>query len=162
MTKAMTKAMTTQAGREAWRTILRLMFDGEGHGRMPEVCRAIGIPPSMVKTLMHLSPEEPKAMRDLAEHYGCDASYVTALVDDLEERGYAERRPHPSDRRIRTVVLTPSGADVKERLTEMLWTPPPAFSALSTAEQRQLRDLLRKVADADSLLGAHGAPTAKR
>lgn len=149
--------VTTPAGREAWRTILRLMFDGEGHGRMPEVCRVIGVPPSMVKTLMHLSPDEPKAMRDLAEHYGCDASYVTALVDDLEERGFAERRPHASDRRIRTVVLTPAGAEVKERLTDMLWTPPPAFSALSAGEQRELRDLLRKVADADTRLTARAA-----
>jgi DNA-binding MarR family transcriptional regulator len=150
-------SVTTQAGREAWRTILRLMFDGEGHGRMPDVCRALGVPPSMVKTLMNLSLDEPQAMRDLAEHYGCDASYVTALVDDLEERGFAERRPHRSDRRIRTVVLTPAGAEVKERLTEMLYTPPPAFSALSATEQRELRDLLRKVAAADSVLTGRAA-----
>lgn len=149
--------VTTQAGREAWRTILRLMFDGEGHGRMPDVCRSVGVAPSMLKTLMHLKPDEPKAMRDLAEHYGCDASYVTALVDDLEERGFAERRPHPSDRRIRTVVLTPKGAEVKERLSELLYAPPPAFSTLSEAEQGQLRDLLRKIADADSLLTARTA-----
>jgi DNA-binding MarR family transcriptional regulator len=146
--------VTTQASREAWRTILRLMFDGEGHGRMPQVCRSIGIPPSMIKTLMHLSPDEPQAMRDLADHWGCDASYVTALIDDLEERGFAERRPHPTDRRIRTVVLTAAGAEVKGRVTEKLWEPPPAFSALTAAEQRELRDLLRKVANADSLLAA--------
>src|SRR5215510_8754092 len=103
--------VTTAAAGEAWRTLLSLMFDGQGHGRIPEVCRAAGVPPSMVKTLMHLSPDEPKPMRDLAEHFACDASYVTALVDDLEERGFAERRPHPSDRRIRTVVLTAAGAD---------------------------------------------------
>ena len=133
------------------------MFDGEGHGRMPEVCRTLGVPPSMVKTLMHLSPDQPKPMRDLADHFDCDASYVTALVDDLEERGYAERRPHPSDRRVRTVALTAAGAEVKERLTDMLWTPPPAFSALTAAEQGQLRDLLRKVADADAVLTARAA-----
>ena len=150
--------MTTQAGREAWRTILRLMFDGEGHGRMPEVCRALGVPPSMVKTLMHLSPDQPQPMRELAEHFACDASYVTALVDDLEERGYAERRPHPSDRRVRTVVLTAAGAEVKERLTDMLWTPPPAFNALTADEQAALCDLLRKVADADAVLTGRAAP----
>lgn len=132
--------------------LLQLMFDGEGHGRMPEVCRTIGIPPSMIKTLMHLSPDEPKPMRDLAEHWGCDASYVTSLVDDLEERGYAERRPHPTDRRVKTVALTAQGAEVKARVTAKLWEPPPAFSALTSAEQRQLRDLLRKVTAADPVL----------
>ena len=149
-------SVTTQAGREAWRTILRLMFDGEGHGRMPEVCRAVGIPPSVFKTLMHLSPDQPKSMRELADHYGCDASFITSLVDDLEERGFAERRPHASDRRVKTVVLTAAGSEAKDRLTEMLWTPPPSFSALTAAEQRQLRDLVRKVASADSVLTARG------
>jgi DNA-binding MarR family transcriptional regulator len=134
--------------------MLRLMFEGEGQRRMPAVCRTAGISPSLVKTLIYLSREEPHAMRDLAEHWGCDASYVTALVDGLEERGLAERRPHPTDRRVKTVVLTPEGAEVKAGVLARLWQPPASFSALSDEEQEQLCTLLRKVADADRAIGS--------
>ena len=33
------------------------------------------------------------------------------LVDELEELGYVERRPDPSDRRAKLIVLTPRGRD---------------------------------------------------
>ena len=48
-------------------------------------------------------------MRDLAQAMNCDASYVTAVVDDLERAGYANRRTAPADRRVKTVVLTAAG-----------------------------------------------------
>ena len=105
----------------------RLFFAGEGASRVREVCAGNGVPPSLIKALVHLSAEEPQAMRDLAEHWACDASYVTALIDGLEERGLAERRPHPTDRRVRTVVLTEAGARVRATVTGRLWEPPPAF-----------------------------------
>ena len=146
--------MSSSAARDAWRIMQRLMFDGEGHSRMHDVCKAVGVPPSLVKTLIHLSPDEPKPMRDLADHWGCDASYVTALVDGLEERRMAERRPHPTDRRVRTVVLTATGAEARGRVLDLLWEPPQAFATLSAAEAGQLRDLLDKVAAADPVLGA--------
>ena len=137
---------------EAWTALLRFMFGNEWRERMQTVCRASGISPGLVKALMQLSPDEPRAMRDLAEHWACDASYVTALVDGLEERGLAERRPHPTDRRVKTVVLTPAGAQAKAEVSTRLWEPPAAFSALSEAEQEQLCELLHKVADADERL----------
>lgn len=144
--------MTTEAGREAWRTMQRLLFDGEGHGLMHDAGKAVGGPPSLVKALLHLSSGEPLAMRDLADHWGCDASYVTSLVDGLEQNGMAERRPHPTDRRVKTVVLTARGAEAKARVLEVMSRPPSAFGALSAQEQTQLRDLLRKVAEADPVL----------
>ena len=88
-------------------------------------------------------------MGDLAEHWGCDASWVTNLADGLQERGLAERRPHPTDRRVKTIVLTEEGRARRERALELLAEPPSAFAALSAAEQRQLRDLLKKLTAAD-------------
>ncbi len=144
--------MRTEAASEAWRTILRLVLEGEGQGRVHAVCRTSGLSPGLLKTLMQLSEDEPQAMRDLAETWGCDASYVTSLVDGLEERGLAERRPHPTDRRVKTVVLTDRGAEARADLLARLWEPPPAFSALDDDEQEQLRDLLVRVAGADPRL----------
>jgi DNA-binding MarR family transcriptional regulator len=146
--------VTTEAAREAWRTMQRLLFDGEGHDLMHDACKAVGGPPSLVKALLHLSSGEPLAMRDLAGHWGCDASYVTSLVDGLEQNGMAERRPHPTDRRVKTVVLTARGSEAKTKVLEVLSQPPSAFGALSAKEQTQLRDLLRKVAEADPVLAS--------
>lgn len=88
-------------------------------------------------------------MRELADHWGCDASYVTSIADALEERGLAERRPHPSDRRIKMIALTDAGTLARDRAFDLLYDPPTSFRALSGAEQRELRDLLRKVIGAD-------------
>ena len=62
-----------------------------------------------MNALLFLEPGEPCSMRTLAGAWKCDASNVTWLVDRLEEHGLAERRPHPTDRRVRTVALTPQG-----------------------------------------------------
>jgi DNA-binding MarR family transcriptional regulator len=88
-------------------------------------------------------------MGDLAEHWGCDASYVTALADGLEERGLVERRPHPTDRRVKTIVLTSEGRARRDRALELLSEPPSAFASLDRTELRQLRDLLGKLVAAD-------------
>ena len=49
-------------------------------------------------------------MRELADQWGCDASFVTIVTDGLEAAGYAERRVAPHDRRIKTVELTPAAS----------------------------------------------------
>ena len=142
--------VTTPAGEEAWRLLQELLMNGEMQSRMRSACEAVGGPPSIVKTLFHLAPGEPVAMRDLADHFGCDASYITELVDGLEEQGLATRQPHPTDRRVRTVVLTDKGAKARETVQQVMWQVPAVFSALTPAEQRQLRDLVRKLVDADA------------
>src|SRR5436305_15180094 len=88
--------VTTAAGEEAWRLLQELLMSGEMQARMRSACEAIGGPPSIVKTLVHLAPGEPVAMRHLADHFGCDASYLTELVDGRDEHGPATRQPHPS------------------------------------------------------------------
>jgi DNA-binding MarR family transcriptional regulator len=140
--------MATKAGRDAWRAIFRLIL-GQGHERLTATSAAMGLSPGMLKTLFLLEPGVGVPMRDLAGHWKCDASYVTNLTDTLEERGLVERRPHPTDRRVKMIVLTDRGIDVRASAFDRLSEPPPSFEVLTGAEQRQLRDLLRKVTEAD-------------
>jgi DNA-binding MarR family transcriptional regulator len=141
--------MATKSGREAWRAIFRLIL-GHGHERLAETSAAMGMSPGMLKTLFHLEPGIGIPMRDLAGHWKCDASYVTNLTDTLEERGLVERRPHPTDRRVKMIVLTDRGIEVRGAAFDRLSEPPPSFGVLTATEQRQLRDLLRKVTEADA------------
>jgi DNA-binding MarR family transcriptional regulator len=128
-----------------------LFIDGEAHDRIHRIGATLGLSPALLKALVHLGGmgESSVRMGDLAEHWGCDASYVTTLADGLQERGLAERRPSPTDRRVKTVVLTAEGRAQRARALELLAEPPSAFAALSSTEQRQLRDLLGKLVAAD-------------
>lgn len=135
--------------RESWRMMHSLMFEGEGRSRMQTACAMTGVPPGVLKTLIHLSPGAAIPMRDIAQHFGVDSSYVTTLVDDLEANGLAERRPHPTDRRVKTIVLTPKGIEARRRIEELMYQPPQCFGALSETELAQLRRLLDKLAAAD-------------
>ncbi|MHB8467930.1 MAG: MarR family winged helix-turn-helix transcriptional regulator [Acidimicrobiales bacterium] len=146
--------MPDSVGGEAWRTMQRLLFEGLGHDLMARACAEAGTAPGAVKALIHLSPDVPTPMRDIAAHFGIDASYVTSLVDDLEKHGLAERRAHPTDRRIKTVALTDAGVEAQRRVAEVMSTPPPCFDALNAAEKRSLRDLMLKLAAADPRLAA--------
>lgn len=133
-----------------------LFMEGEAHDRVHRICAELELSPPLLKAFVHLGTVDDHGglrMSELAESWGCDASYVTALADGLQERGLAERRPHPTDRRVRTIVLTPEGRAKRERALELLSEPPSAFTALSGAEQRQLRDLLAKLVAADPELG---------
>jgi DNA-binding MarR family transcriptional regulator len=128
-----------------------LFVEGEAHDRLHRICDELALSPPLVKALVHLGTLDDAGVRmgDLAEHWGCDASYVTTLADGLQDRGLAERRPHPTDRRVKTIVLTPKGRSQRAHALELLSEPPSAFAALSATEQRQLRALLRKLVAAD-------------
>jgi DNA-binding MarR family transcriptional regulator len=142
--------MDTAAGREAWRTIADLVFSGQVARRMHDVCSAVGVAPGVFKLLSKLEPGVGVPMRDLADRFGFDASYVTSLADALEEKGWAERRAHPTDRRVKMLAVTEEGEAAKRRAYDLLYEPPPSFGTLTAEEQRQLRDLLRKIVDADA------------
>ena len=105
----------------------------------------VGLTPGVGKALAHLDLDSPMPMRDLAAALRCDNSYITAVVDALQEKGLVERRPHPSDRRVKVLVLTEAGATLAKRIQAEMAEPPAVFDALSETEARQLRDLMRKL-----------------
>ena len=142
------RIVATAAGRDAWRLLHEIFFTGTVRNRLNEAAATLGVSPGLMKALFFLEPDESVRMGDLAEHLSCDASYVTNLADALEARGFAERRPHPTDRRVKTLVLSAAGVAAKQQLFDLIYEPPPEIDLLSAAEQRQLRDLLSKVSTA--------------
>lgn len=131
--------------RAAWSALCGLMFSRQSHQRVHDACEAVGLTPGLMKALMSLGPGEPRPMKELAAEWRCDASYVTSLVDGLEERGIVERQPHPADRRAKVIALTGAGERVRAELLARMHEPPPCFSALTASESAQLRDLLAKL-----------------
>ena len=71
---------------------------------------------------------------------------ITYVVDQLEQKGLVERRPSPDDRRARYAALTRRGrALIKKIFPEHEEQLERALSGLSSCEQRQATELLRKL-----------------
>lgn len=85
----------------------------------------------------------PMTMRELAERMSCEPSNATFVVDKLEKQDLIERRPHPSDRRAKQLVLTPEGVSLRERLLGLLAEGSP-LAGLTQKEQDALRGLLQR------------------
>src|SRR5580704_10408727 len=115
-------------GREAWERMRELTHDPQVLGRVHAVAGEAGIIPGAAKALKYLSPTEPTPMRQLATELRCDTSYITTIVDNLEEAGVARREAHPTDRRIKVVVLTDEGKILADRVAQIMGTPPPIFN----------------------------------
>jgi len=128
---------------EAWRLLLSYFL--ANRDRSFGIAADLGLTLGEMKALLSLEPGAAKPMRALAEDWKCDASNVTWVVDRLEERGVAERRGLPEDRRIKTVVITPTGEKVKAELLRRIYEPSEAVLALSRADLMALVDVLQKL-----------------
>ena len=139
---AVTTEPETDVAREAWELLFRMAK--AKHGVLSAQLAELDLTPVQAHALRRLDPEEPLAMSALADALYCHASNVTGIVDRLESRGLVERTPGAEDRRVKTLVLTPQGADVRARVIELLSAPPAVLAALPEPDQRALRDILRR------------------
>jgi len=130
---------------EAWRRIRSISEDPGVEAASHRVMHETGLTGGPMKALRFLPLTGSLPMRGLSARMGCDHSYVTSLVDTLEERGLAHRESHPTDRRVKVIVLTEEGRRLAGRVQRAYTTPPATFTVLSDAEVATLCDLLRKL-----------------
>ena len=123
-------------------------------GRAEKLAQQLSIPLVFLKALHTL--DAPMAMKELGKRLHCDPSFVTAVADMLEKRGLARREPHPGDRRIKNLVLTGEGCDLKQRLEAELTARMPWNRGLNDDERAQLLALIRKMLSADAPAGEPG------
>jgi DNA-binding MarR family transcriptional regulator len=134
-----------QAAVEAWALIRELWMVN-----LPSfhaACAEHELTKPQAGALMRLDPDQPVPMSALAGMLMCDASNVTGIVDRLADRGLVERRDAPHDRRVRFLAVTPAGARVRADIMSRLGKPPAGLAALPAADQRALRDLLRRAVE---------------
>lgn len=99
------------------------------------------------QALWVIDPErEAPPMRVVAQRLHCNASNVTFIAKQLEERGYVVRRRDPQDGRSSVLVLTPEGERVRREVVDEALALTP-FAALSPAELTALADVLTRVAE---------------
>jgi MarR family transcriptional regulator, organic hydroperoxide resistance regulator len=131
------------AGAEPWPLLVRLFFAQRAN--LPPLAAELQLSPAQCHVLHLIDPERPLPMGQLAETLACDASNVTGLVDRLESRGLVRRRPSAADRRVKVLVLTPTGARLRALLVDRLTAPPASLERLSLREQRALVRILTRL-----------------
>src|SRR3981189_3099670 len=66
----------------------------------------------VVLSALDQSPVRTQAA--LADAIGADKTRIIPTLDELQQKGFIERRPDPDDRRARLLALTDAGRDVKD------------------------------------------------
>ena len=112
--------------------------------RMLRIAQEFGLTPPQMFALRALDPEKPLPMRELATMLHCDSSNVTGLVDGLAAQGLVERREAEHDRRVRMLVVTERGIEVRDRLHAVIAETPASLASLSATDQLALRDILKR------------------
>jgi DNA-binding MarR family transcriptional regulator len=126
---------------------------GRTVAKAEKLARSMSIPLIFLKVLHTL--DAPMAMKELGRRMHCDPSFVTSVADMLEKHGLARREPHPGDRRIKNLILTGEGCDLRQRLEAELAARMP-WNALNDDERAQLLALIRKMLGADDSAGDPG------
>ena len=131
--------------REAWSGFFRLMTSEANRQRVAGICEHFGITPGQMKALVTMGGRA-RPMKELAVEWHCDASYVTVLVDDLEEPRMG-RAPGPP----RRPAVAGGGGHPRRRTgprasSSSAWASHrPSSPPLTEAEQRTMRDILGKL-----------------
>jgi DNA-binding MarR family transcriptional regulator len=120
---------------EIWRVLFDFLIASSAQRQ--EALGRHGLTPNDSRALFSLD-QTGRTMQSLAKEWVCDPSNATWVVDRLEERGLAERRSQPGDRRVRLVALTRSGFEVREQLRAEFYQPPPELLGLERSDLETL------------------------
>lgn len=104
--------------------------------------------PSHSAVFAQIRPEGNR-LTDLARGANMTPQAMGELVDELESLGYVERRPDPTDRRAKLIVLTPLGRDcIAAGIATIQGIEARLDQVLGPRGHAQLRRLLSKVLEA--------------
>lgn len=114
----------------------------------------LGVEPRHVGMLSRLAANEGKAQQVIGELIGLNPTQMVFLVDELESRGFVERRRNPADRRSYELYLTPAGKDMLGKVQRVAQAHQAELGkSLSQSEQEQLTELLRRIARDQGITG---------
>jgi DNA-binding MarR family transcriptional regulator len=97
------------------------------------------------------------SQQELAAKLQIHPSRLVAILDNLEKRGFVQRRANPDDRRLYSLHLTKDGEEILDKIGKVAREHQDALlSALSKEERHELATLLLRVADQQGLIrGVH-------
>src|SRR5229473_8600254 len=115
--------------------------------RFSEALEPFGIRARHVAALIELRDSGELTQQSLCGQLHLDPTNLVAILNELEERGYATRRRDPEDRRRHLVEVSKKGIAVIEKVSEVMdGVEDELLDGLEPAEREQIREGLEPVA----------------
>ena len=137
--------------------VINVLYTAELLGRqLDQALRVFGLTRGSHNVLQVLGgATEPLTPTEVSARLTVTSATVTGLLDTLETRGLARRRPHPADRRSVLVEITDDGRRLLDGLVPELIEHEKRWAAALTPSRREqllrllgaVQDQLRVVAD---------------
>jgi len=101
-----------------------------------------GVTGAQIKVLLALRGDDALPMSEVATRLDYDASNLTTLVERLRGRGLLERTEDASDRRRKTLRLTPAGLTLRDGFWSSLTSGSAPMADMSHTDLKHLARLL--------------------
>src|SRR2546429_5627091 len=126
-----------------WPTLLMIKLGRITMHRFTEALEPFGIRPRHVAALIELRDHGEVTQQSLCGQLHLDPTNLVAILNELEQRGYATRRRDPEDRRRHLVEVSKKGIAVLEKVSEgMDGVEDELLRGFEPAEREQLEGLL--------------------
>jgi DNA-binding MarR family transcriptional regulator len=121
-------------------------------GMFAELMEELDLTPPHSGILRAIAAEPGQSQQALSTQLGLLPSRVVAYVDELEDRGYVERRRNPDDRRLHALYLTASGKRLMGKIGDLARRHERRLTAgLDAGQRATLRELLATIAERQEL-----------
>jgi DNA-binding MarR family transcriptional regulator len=141
-----TKNSTAPGIAKRWPTLLMIKLGRITMHRFSEALEPFGIRPRHVAALIELRDSGELTQQSLCGQLHLDPTNLVAILNDLEQRGYATRRRDPEDRRRHIVEVSKKGLAVIDRVSEVMdGVEEELLADLEPAEREHLEGALTSI-----------------
>src|SRR3982750_2692558 len=138
-----------------WPTLLMIKLGRITQHRFSEALEPFGIRPRHVAALIELRDRGELTQQSLCGQLHLDPTNLVAILNELEQRGYATRRRDPEDRRRHLVEVSKKGIAVIEKVSEVMdGVEEDLLGGLEPAERQQLGGVLTSIWEGSGGYGA--------
>lgn len=129
-----------------WPTLLLIKLGRITMHRFTEALVPFGIKPRHVAALIELRDRGELTQQSLCGQLHLDPTNLVAILNELEQRGYATRRRDPGDRRRHLVEVSKKGIAVIDKVSEVMdGVEAELLDGLDPAEREQLEGFLASI-----------------
>src|SRR3954451_10264144 len=129
-----------------WPTLLMIKLGRITLHRFTEALEPFGIRPRHVAALMELRDRGELTQQSLCGQLHLDPTNLVAILNQLEDAGYASRRRDPDDRRRHLVEVSKKGLAVIVKVSEVMdGVEDDLLAGLEPAERVQVEALLTSI-----------------
>src|SRR3954453_16695173 len=141
-----TRASAPPGIAQQWPTLLMIKLGRITAHRFTEALEPFGIRPRHVAALIELHDRGELPQQSLCGQLHLDPTNLVAILNELEERGYATRRRDPQDRRRQIVEVSKKGMPVLDKASEVMdRVEGELLDGFEPAERKQFEGLLAAV-----------------